>query len=261
MNTAETAAWGTSSAVPDFPWWKYLLGAVCAFNIGVSKTGMPGLGILAIPLFVVTVGDARLSAGWLLPILLSGDVFAVFYYRRHAAAGRLFSLAPSVVVGLGLGSLMLRYDDRVLRPIVGMIILSMLILYLIRKRSVNPLPTDGALWGSLYGGFAGFATMIANAAGPVMNIYLLSKRLTREEFVATGAWFFFLVNLSKLPVYVHHGMISRQSLTFDAMLLPASVAGALLGRKLLALMPERVFEWSVIVLAFLATGLLFFPRG
>ncbi|MBI4903864.1 MAG: sulfite exporter TauE/SafE family protein [Acidobacteria bacterium] len=246
--------------MPDLPLWKYLLGAFCAFNIGVAKTGMPGLGILAIPLFVVTVGDARLSAGWLLPILLSGDIFAVFYYRRHAAAGKLFSLAPSVAVGLAAGSFMLRFDDRVLRPIVGFIILSMLILYLIRKRSVNPLPTEGVVYTSFYGGFAGFATMIANAAGPVMNIYLLSKRLTREEFVATGAWFFFLVNLSKLPVYLNHGMISGKSLAFDAVLLPASIGGALMGRKLLALMPERVFEWSVTVLAFLATGLLFMPN-
>lgn len=246
--------------MPDLPLWKYILGAFCAFNIGVAKTGMPGLGILAIPLFVVTVGDARLSAGWLLPILLSADVFAVFYYRRHAAAGRLFSLLPSVAIGLALGSFMLRFDDRVLRPIVGGIILSMLLLYLIRKRSVNPLPTEGKLYTALYGSFAGFATMIANAAGPVMNIYLLSKRLTREEFVATGAWFFFLVNLSKIPVYLNHGLISSKSLTFDAILLPASISGALLGRRLLALMPEKVFEWSVIVLAFIATGVLFIPN-
>jgi uncharacterized membrane protein YfcA len=243
--------------MPDLPLWRWLLGALCAFNIGVAKTGMPGLGILAIPLFVVTVGDARLSAGWLLPVLLSGDLFAVFYYRRHAAAGKLFSLMPSVAVGLALGSWMLRFDDHVLRPVVGGIILSMLLLYLIRKRSVNPLPTDGIAYTAFYGTFAGFATMIANAAGPVMNIYLLSKRLTREEFVATGAWFFFLVNLSKIPVYLNHGMISSQSLAFDAVLLPASIGGALAGRKLLRLLPERVFEWSVILLAFLATGVLF----
>jgi uncharacterized protein len=244
--------------VPDLPLWKYALGAICAFNIGMAKTGMPGLGILAIPLFVVTVGDARLSAGWLLPILLSADLLAVFYYRKHAAAGRLFTLLPSVAVGMALGAIVLRYDDKVLRPIVGAIILSMLCLFLLRKRSVNPLPTDGAFYSGMYGSFTGFATMIANAAGPIMNIYLLSKRLGREEFVATGAWFFFIVNISKLPVYVYHGMISRQSLLFDLALLPASLAGALLGRRLLMKIPQHIFEGAVIILAFLATILLFF---
>ncbi|MBI3683276.1 MAG: sulfite exporter TauE/SafE family protein [Acidobacteria bacterium] len=225
--------------MPDLPLWKWLLGAFCAFNVGVAKTGMPGLGILVIPLFVLTVGDARLSAGWLLPVLMSADVFAVFYYRRHAAARRLFSLMPWVAVGMAIGAWVLRYDDRVLRPIVGIIIISMLVLYLVRKRTVNPLPADGSAYSGFYGAFAGFATMVANAAGPIMNVYLLSRRLTREEFVATGAWFFFLVNLTKVPVYVKHGMISQSSLWFDAGLLPATISGALLGRKLLEVMPQK----------------------
>jgi uncharacterized membrane protein YfcA len=245
--------------MPSLPLWKWLLGAFCAFNIGVAKTGMPGLGILAIPLFVVTVGDARLSAGWLLPILLSADLFAVFYFRRHAAANRLFSLAPWVAAGLIAGSFVLRYDDKVIRPIVGGIILVMLFVYLLRKRAVNPLPTDGAFYSGFYGGFAGFATMVANAAGPIMNVYLLSKKLTREEFVATGAWFFFLVNLSKLPVYIHHGMITQTSLLFDLAMLPASVAGALVGRRILDSIPEKTFEAAVIILAFVATIVLFIP--
>ncbi len=246
--------------MPSLPLWKWVLGAFCAFNIGVAKTGMPGLGILVIPLFVFTVGDARQSAGWLLPILISADIFAVFYYRRHAAANRLFSLLPSVIVGMAIGAFVLRYDDRVIRPIVATIIILMLTLYLIRKRSVNPLPTEGAFYSSFYGSFAGFATMVANAAGPIMNVYLLSKRLTREEFVATGAWFFFLVNLTKVPVYLNHGMIDSQSLYFDAAMLPASIAGALAGRILLEKIPQKIFEISVIVLAFIATAVLFVPN-
>jgi len=218
---------------------------------------MPGLGILVIPLFVFTVGDARLSAGWLLPVLISGDIFAVVYYRRHAAANRLFSLVPWVAVGMAIGAYLLSYNDRVLRPVIGGIIFVMLGLYLLRKRSVNPLPTDGHVYSAMYGSFAGFATMVANAAGPVMNVYLLSKRLPREEFVATGAWFFFLVNLSKIPVYVKQGMISGTSLAFDCLMFPASIGGALLGRKLLSRIPQNVFEWTVIVLAAIATVMLF----
>lgn len=218
---------------------------------------MPGLGILVVPLFVITVGDARQSAGWLLPILISADIFAVFYYRRHAAAGRLFSLVPSVAVGLACGAYFLRFDDRVLRPVIGCIILIMLGLYLVRKRSVNPLRTEGPVYSSMYGIFAGFATMIANAAGPVMNVYLLSKRLTREEFVATGAWFFFIINLSKVPVYVKNDMITQHSLAFDLLMFPASIGGAMAGRKLLSMVSEKVFETTVIVLAFAATIVLF----
>jgi len=246
--------------MPDFPFYKWLLGAFCAFSVGVAKTGVPGFGILSVPVFVLTVGDARLSAAWLLPLLICADAFAVVYYRRHAAAGALFSLFPWVMIGMAGGAIMLRYPDQLIRPVVGSISLVMLLLFLWRQRKTTPVPAAGWKHAGFYGTSAGFATMVANAAGPIMNMYLLSKKLPREEFVATGAWFFFFVNLSKVPVYYNLGLFSSRSLAFDLALLPFVIAGALTGRKLLTLMPEKLFVNSVLVLAFLATLLLFLPK-
>ena len=97
---------------------------------------MPGLAIMAIPLFVLTVGDARLSAGWLLPVLLTADLFAIVYYRRHAAANRLFTLFPWVVIGLAAGAYALGYPEQLLRTLVGCILLGMMILYWLRTFKV-----------------------------------------------------------------------------------------------------------------------------
>jgi len=245
--------------VPDLPLWKWLLGAFCAFSIGLAKTGVPGLGILAVPLFVITVGDARLSTAWLLPILICADCYAVIAYRRQAATNALFSLLPWVLAGMALGAFVLSYPNRVIRPLVGCITLSMLLLFLWRRRRGNAPPPTSWMFSGFFGSSAGFATMVANAAGPIMNIYLLSRRLPREEFVATGAWFFFFVNLSKIPVYWSYGLFSQQGLLFDVMLIPPTLAGAMLGRRLLSKLPEHVFLTSVIVLAFLASVLLFLP--
>lgn len=246
--------------VPHLAWWQWALAAFSAFSVGIAKTGVPGLGILAVPFFVLAVGDARLSAGWLLPLLIAADLFAVVYFRRHASAQALFSLAPWVAIGLGAGALCLSAPERVIRPIVGFIILGILILFLLRQRGVN-LVANGPAQSGLFGTAAGFSTMVANAAGPVMNIYLLSRELPRQEFVATGAWFFFFINLTKLPVYIAQDMISARSLMCDAILLAPTIAGALLGRTVLRLMPEAVFIRSVIVLALLSTVLMFLPRG
>ena len=251
--------------MPELVWWKWVIGAFCAFNVGLAKTGMPGLAIMAVPLFVLTVGDARLSAGWLLPVLLTADLFAIVYYRRHAAANRLFALLPWVVIGMGAGAYALGYPEQLLRTLVGCILLGMLILFWLRKRQSGSLPhapaAPEAWWhAGVYGSAAGFATMVANAAGPVMNVYLLSRRLPREEFVATGAWFFFCVNAAKIPVYHYHGLISAKSLAFDLALAPATIAGALLGRRLLHAIPEIWFERVALTLAFLGTILLFLPK-
>jgi uncharacterized membrane protein YfcA len=240
--------------MPHLALWQWLLGGFCSFLVGVAKTGVPGVGILAIPLMVLTVGDARLSAGWLLPILCTADVFAVIYWRRHAAVGRLFSLIPWVLIGMAGGAAALGLSERILRPTIGVIVLLMLAAYLWRRSHPQEQVSSHA---ASYGVAAGFATTVANAAGPVMNLYLLSKRLPKEEFVATGAWFFFIVNLSKVPIYAWYELFSVRSLTFNALMVPAVTAGALTGRWIIHHIPQRVFEAIVIVLTAVSTLLLF----
>jgi uncharacterized membrane protein YfcA len=117
-------------------------------------------------------------------------------------------------------------------------------------------PPDRWWQSAGYGASAGFATTVANAAGPVMNLYLLARGLPKDEFVATGAWFFFVVNLVKVPIYVGHGLIDRRSLLFDLALAPAVVAGALLGRALLRRLPQAAFDRLVMALTVCAAALL-----
>src|SRR5262245_46682017 len=108
--------------MPDLLWWQWLLGAAAAFCVGVGKTGVPGLGILVVPMMVLAIGDARQSDGWLLPILCIADVFAVVWWRRHAEASRLFSLAPWVLMGMIGGALALSQEEGRIRILVGVIV-------------------------------------------------------------------------------------------------------------------------------------------
>ncbi|MEJ5369475.1 MAG: sulfite exporter TauE/SafE family protein [Bryobacteraceae bacterium] len=241
--------------MPELAPWQWALGALCAFNVGLAKTGLPGLGILVVPMIVLAVGDARQAAAWLLPILCTADVFAVVYWRRHAAIHRLWSLAPWALAGMAAGAVALALEERILRPMVGVIVLVMLVAYLIRRHARNPSAITPH--PALYGVSAGFATTVANAAGPVMNLYLLSKRLPKEEFIATGAWFFFVINLAKVPIYAFHGLFSRQSLVFDLLMVPAVVAGAAGGRRLVQHISPQMFEWLVVALTALSTWFLF----
>ena len=240
--------------MPELTWWQWLLGAGAAFFVGVAKTGVPGLGILVIPMMVIAVGDARHSAGWLLPVLCMADVFAVWYWGRHAAASRLFALAPWVVAGMIGGFFALSLHERQIRVIVGIIVSIMLAVYLWRRMKAT---TEVAVAPAPYGIAAGFATTVANAAGPIMNLYLLSKRLPKEEFVATGAWFFFMINLAKIPLYAWHGLFTRPSLIFDAFMFPPVLAGALAGRWLIHRIPPRLFESTVVGLTALSLWFLF----
>jgi len=243
---------------------RFALAALAGLLIGVAKTGIPGFGILAVPLMVLAVGDARHSAAWLLPLLCLADLFAIAAYRRHAQARRLFGLLPWVLGGIALGAITLAAPERTLRLLVAAIVIVMIALRWLRGRGAAtaeaaatevPPPRDRWWQAAGYGVSAGFATTVANAAGPV-NLYLLARRLPKQEFVATGAWFFFVVNLVKVPIYVGHGLIGRRSLLFDLALAPAVVAGALLGRVVLHRMPQAIFDKLVMALTVCAAGLL-----
>jgi uncharacterized membrane protein YfcA len=240
--------------MPPLEPWQWALGAFSAFIIGVAKTGAPGLGTLIAPLMVIAVGDARLATAWTLPVLITADIFAVWYWRRQAEARQLFSLAPWVLVGIVGGAFALGLPELAIRRTLGVIVLSMMFIYLWRRVR----PTTDVHGNPIFFGIAGgFSSTVANAAGPVMNLYLLSRKLPKEEFVATGAWFFFALNLVKAPVYAYHGLYSRESLTFDALMIPVVLLGALAGRWVVRVMPQKLFEAAVIVLTGVSCLLLF----
>jgi uncharacterized protein len=109
----------------------------------------------------------------------------------------------------------------------------------------------------VYGVSAGFATTVANAASPVMNLYLLSKKLPKEEFIATGAWFFFVINLTKIPIYAWRGLFSRESLMFDLAAAPAVIVGALFGRRVVDWIPQKLFDQLVVAMSAVSALLLF----
>jgi len=221
---------------------------------GAAKSGLPGGGTLIGPLMVLTVGDARLAAAWTGPMLSTGDVFAVAYWRRHADARKLFSLIPWVLIGMAGGAAALSMEEHLLRRLVGVIVAVMMMLFVAQRHGYLRNVSRGALF---YGVATGFASTVANAAGPIMSMYLLTRQLTKEQFVATGAWFFFAINLAKAPVYCWYGLFSIESLLFDLCMVPVVIAGGFAGLWLLHRVRQQVFEALVVILAVLAVVLLF----
>lgn len=238
--------------------WHWANAIGIALVVGAAKTGVPGLGFLAVPwLAWVLAPNSLLSVGALLPLLISADIMAVWLYRRNPAVHHLWQLLPWVLIGMAVGAgLILSLPTRWFNPAIGCTVVAMILVHLWRKwrKQINA-PTQAV--GAGVGIIAGTTTTLANAAGPVMNIYLLAQRMPKEEFIAAGAWFFFIVNLLKVPIYLtlpllgHDTklMITSQTLLMDACLVPAVVVGSLVGRRLVPHIPQRAFEAVVLALA------------
>lgn len=219
--------------------------------IGLSKSGLPGLGILAIPLFASVI-PARESTGFILPMLITGDIIGVAMYRQHAQWHHLWKLFPWTLAGIIAGWRALGWlNNDQLRPLIGAIVLIMLSLNFWRQRhpDLKDLIPTGWWFAAVVGLLAGFTTMVANAAGPIMVIYLMAMRLLPVAFIGTSAWFFLLINATKVPFSAHLGLISPASLTFNALLFPCIALGAVIGYFFAKRVPRHVFEWLVQVLA------------
>jgi uncharacterized protein len=234
--------------------WQWALACLGAFLVGVSKTGIAGLGVLTMALFA-TILPARESVGAVLVILLAGDVVAVTVYRRKASWLHLGRLFPWAALGIVLGAFTLgQLNESVLRVLIGGILVLLVAIHFFRRRKVAaPEPVNlPPLVAALTGLLAGFTTMIANAAGPVMILYLLAMRLPKLQFIGTVAWFFLMVNLFKVPFSYSLGMISVSSLTLSLWLVPVTVAGALSGRWLIARINQQLFETLALLLTLVA---------
>lgn len=242
--------------MPEATGYQWALAIVAGLLVGFSKTGVAGMGILAIPLMAMAFG-AKASVGTLLPMLIVGDVLAVSWYRRHAVWRHLLRLLPWVAVGLGLGYLALRpLKGPQMQLVLGVLILSLIVLQVVRSRlgdwMEHRLPHTW-WFSAVVGILAGFATMLANAAGPIMVIYFLTRDLPKKEFIGTGAWFYLIVNLIKAPLFHTQGMITADSLLLNAWMAPAILAGAVLGIYALPRIPQGLFTRAVLVLALAAS--------
>lgn len=237
----------------------WLLAVFAAMIVGLSKTGVPGIGMLFVAIFA-NLMPTKQASGFVLPLLIFGDLVAVLSYRRHTEWSHLRRLFIWTGAGVALGAGALNYlDDRQARVLVGGIIVTLVALHLWRKRRSASSSAEqpganehGAWFAPVIGVLTGFTTLVANAAGPLMAIYLLSMRLPKMAFVGTSAVFFLLLNLFKVPFMVGLGLITADSFQFNLILAPAVLAGALVGRWILPKVSQAWFERVALTLSALA---------
>jgi uncharacterized protein len=241
--------------LPAFTALQWAMAVIAALCVGLSKSGFPGVSMITV-LLMAELLPARESTGVVLPLLICGDFLAVSAFRHHIRWPYILRTLPPTVAGITLGFLLLKLPlhDSFFRILIGSIIFALVILQVARNRLPaldSEIPAGGP--AALGTGIAcGITTMVANAAGPVMAIYLVAMRLPQFDFVGTAAVFFLIVNLIKLPFSFKLGLINPHSLALNLILLPAVAAGVFSGRKLVGRLPRRAFESLILILAALA---------
>lgn len=229
---------------------------LAAFCIGVAKAGFSGTSLISIAIFAELYGSKE-QAGFALPLLILADIMVYPAFRKYGSWNDVWRLLPAALVGLGIGWwLMTVISQGTARHIIGWTILLLLGLQLLRAWKPDLLlkMAKHRAFGTGAGVAAGVTTLLANAAGPVFQLYLLSKRVPKMELIGIGARFFLLINIIKLPMNRSLGSIGADTLWQNLLLAPGVLAGIFLGKHLLQRVPQKAFEWMIIVFAALAAG-------
>jgi uncharacterized membrane protein YfcA len=238
--------------------FEWAMVATTALAIGLSKTGLGGLGTMLVPVMAHVFGG-KASSGIVLPMLVMADVFAVAYYRRHADWSVLLKLLPWAFVGIIIGTFTSQHiDDEVFKQIMGGIIVLSVGIMIWQETRTEHLVPDHMAFAAGMGLAAGYTTMVGNLAGAVTSLYLLSMRLPKNNFIGTGAWFYLAINCFKVPFHIFSWKtISWESFKLDLVMFPVIAAGALLGILITKRLSETLYRKLIIGMT-LATVLLLF---
>jgi uncharacterized membrane protein YfcA len=222
----------------------------------MAKGGLPGIGNLSV-VFAVMAFGGKPAVGILLPVLIAADIVSVSIYKRHASWATVFRLIPWTFIGLGVGYLLMdRLSSEQVRVGIGILVLSLAIIFGLKKYLMSPEQLDHIFQRSIFrwisGLLVGVSTLLANAAGPIAQLYFLSIKLPPLPFAATTACFFIIINLIKVPLFVSLGLFTQTGLQTSLLLAPIAMGGVWIGKYLFLRLNRSVFEtlvWIFVVVA------------
>ncbi|MGX9356825.1 sulfite exporter TauE/SafE family protein [Roseobacteraceae bacterium S113] len=225
----------------------WLVGALAAFLLGVSKGGMPVVAILSVPLMSLFMPPA-VAAGLLLPLYIVADTYAIYLFRNAFSRRNLMILMPAAAIGVSLGyfAVAVVAEDAVklLLAAIGLGYLANAWRLRLQKGEVPARPASlgrGVFWGAM----AGLTSHIAHAGGPPYQAYVLPQKLDKMVYLGTTTIFFASVNLMKLPAYILADQVSWASVQQSLWLAPCAIAGAWSGARISRLLPDRVFFFLI----------------
>ena len=229
-----------------------------SFLVGLSKGGVLGVSNITVAVFAL-IFPPKMSVGLVLMLLMIGDWAAFYFFRRHAVWKYLLPIIPWTIVGVLSGWLLLdRLDEEIVGRLIGYCLLVLVSLHIARSyflkiSGITDLLPHTWWFIGITGLLAGFTSTVANSAAPVMMLFFLAVALPKMEFMGTGAWFFLFLNLFKFPFLWSIEVVTPEVLWFGLKIIPVVLAGAVMGRFILAHIPQKGFELFALAITVLAS--------
>ena len=235
----------------------YLLAAVAATLLGLSKGGFIGMGVMALPMMSLYVPPMQ-AAVIILPTLMAQDMLTLWTFRRTWSGWNLAIMLPSVAVGIAAATLLAAVVTAAhVKLLIGIIAIAFVVRHWLGTRFERLSPRPNVATGIIFGALGGGTTMLANAGGPVWQMHLLPQRLDKLTYVGTFTVLFAVGNLVKIPAYHALGQLTLTNLSIGAVLLPVAVASNYAGIWLMRRTPtEQFYRIAYVLMLVIALELM-----
>jgi uncharacterized membrane protein YfcA len=231
----------------------WALAVLAAVLVGMSKGGLPVVGMLSVPVLSQVISPV-VAAGLLLPIYVVSDIFGLYAYRRSFDRRVLIIIGVGATFGVGFGwATASLVSDALVTALIGLIGAFFAVSILMRRQTSDlPRPArigPGLFWGTV----SGFTSFVSHSGGPPYQVYTLPLNMPKATFAGTATIAFAYINAIKLIPYYALGQLGIENLKVAAILaIPASLA-VFLGVWLVRLLPEKVFfrlvTWTLLVIS------------
>ncbi len=234
-----------------FAFWA--LAGLASVLVGLSKGGLPVVGMLAVPVMALVISPV-MAAGLLLPIFVISDLFGLYAYRRAFDRRVLAIMVPAMTLGVGIGwATAALVSEAWVTLLVGVIGAAFAASLLIRRGGVS-VPRHAEIGpGTVWGAIAGFTSFVSHAGAPPYQVFVLPLKLNKVIFAGTTTIAFAYVNAIKLVPYYALGQLSFANLEKAAILVVPAILAVFAGVRLVKIIPEALFfqlvSWALLAVS------------
>lgn len=211
-----------------------ILGTIAAF--GISSILLP----VALSLFDYETALVLVSI-----FHISGNIGRISFFSRRPDMGLVFSFGLSAVFFTLIGaSLVGVIDQEFLKVILGFVLVTYSGLGLLdRKLRFDASRTNSIIGGAVYG----FLSGLVGTGGPLRGALLIGFGLERELYIATSGVISFMIDLTRIPVYLWKGFLRPEYYGYLPFLLVVALLGAFTSRRIVDRIPTERFTKLVQV--------------
>lgn len=226
---------------------------VASVLVGMSKGGLPIVGILSVPVLALVISPVT-AAGLLLPVYVVSDMFGLWAYRREFDKRILAIMVPATTVGVAIGYLTAKIvPEALVTLIVGLIGVTFALNLLLRPRIAADARPAQVAPGLFWGVVTGFVSFVSHSGGPPYQVYTLPLGLRKAVFAGTSTILFAYVNAIKLVPYYFLGQFSAENLHVALLLMPTAALAVFVGFRMVKVLPERLFfrlvTWALLAVS------------